>query len=71
MANVLKCPECSSTEVEALAAPKKKLSITKGLVGGALLGPLGAVAGGAVLGKSGKATLHCKKCGAIWEQKLK
>ena len=70
MAKKLKCPSCGSINVEALASPKKKMSIGKAAVGGLLLGPLGAVAGGAVLGKRGKATLHCCDCGAVWDQKL-
>lgn len=70
MGKKLKCPACGSLAVQAVAQPKKKLSISKGIVGGALLGPLGAVAGGTILGKKGKATLHCTQCGEVWRQKL-
>ncbi len=70
MSKTLRCPVCRSTMVTALAGPKKKMSLGKAVVGGALLGPLGAVAGGAGLGKRGKATLHCCECGHTWDQKL-
>lgn len=70
MGRKLECPSCGSLSVEAVAGPKKKMSISKGIVGGVLLGPLGAVAGGAGLGKRGKATLHCMECGEVWDQKL-
>lgn len=66
----LHCPKCRSKDIEAISQPGKKLSISKGLVGGALLGPIGAVAGGAMLGKKGKTTLHCRDCGNVWEKKF-
>lgn len=67
MARYLKCPKCKSTNVDEVSE-KKKVSITKGLIGGALLGPLGAAAG-ALNGKK-KHSFHCKDCGCIFEEKV-
>lgn len=69
MAKAIKCPKCKSTNFIVLDSGRKKMSIGKGLVGGALLGPLGAVAGGAVLGKKGKGDFQCCDCGHRWHQK--
>ena len=51
------CPKCLST---SLSAQKKGGSIVKGLVGGAILGPVGLLAGG--IGRN-KMDLYCLKCG--------
>ena len=51
------CPKCLST---SLSANKKGGSIVKGLVGGALLGPVGLLAGG--IGRN-KIDMYCMKCG--------
>ena len=51
------CPKCLST---SLRADKKGGSIVKGLVGGAVLGPVGLLAGG--IGRN-KIDLNCLKCG--------
>jgi len=51
------CPKCLST---SLSAQKKGGSIVKGLVGGALLGPVGLLAGG--IGRN-KIDMYCMKCG--------
>lgn len=52
-----KCPKCGST---ALSSNKKGYGIGKGIVGAALLGPVGLAAG--AIG-SGKVVLTCLKCG--------
>ncbi|WP_088227762.1 hypothetical protein [Desulfosporosinus sp. FKB] len=51
------CPKCLSTSV---TANKKGVGIGKAVVGGALLGPVGLLAGG--IGKN-KMELYCMKCG--------
>lgn len=51
------CPKCLST---SLSTNKKGGSITKGLVGGLVLGPLGLLAGG--IGRN-KIDMYCMKCG--------
>lgn len=66
MAKYLKCPKCKSTNVEEVSQTKK-VSIGKGLVGGLVLGPLGAAAG-ALNGKK-KHSFHCKECGYLFEEK--
>ena len=67
MGKYLTCPKCKSTNVEAVG-DKKKISVTKGLLGGALLGPIGAAAG-ALNGKK-KRTFHCQECGYIFDEKV-
>ncbi len=62
MAKKLKCPKCKSHNVQVVDG-KKKVSLAKGAVGGALFGPIGAVAGGAGLGKKGKYQCFCMNCG--------
>ncbi|WP_300768212.1 hypothetical protein [uncultured Bifidobacterium sp.] len=57
---------CSHREV-IVAGQKKKLSIAKGVVGGIVLGPLGAVAGGAGLGKT-QTQFVCTKCGKTFNK---
>lgn len=51
------CPKCLST---SLSAQKKGGSIVKGLVGGAIAGPVGLLAGG--IGRN-KIDVVCMKCG--------
>lgn len=51
------CPKCLST---SLSTQKKGGSIVKGLVGGAVLGPVGLLAGG--IGRN-KVDVVCMKCG--------
>ncbi len=63
-----RCPKCNSTNIQVMDG-KKKLSITKGLVGGLIGGPIGAVAGGAMLGKKGKYECICMSCGHKWKMK--
>ncbi len=62
----LKCPKCKSHNIQVIDG-KKKLSVTKGVVGGILMGPIGAVAGGVGLGKKGKYQCFCMDCGHRWK----
>ncbi len=55
------CPKCGSTSI---STTNKKLSITRGLVGGVLLGPIGAGVG-AVTSK--KVINVCINCGHNWK----
>ena len=54
---MMKCPRCGST---SLSGNKKGYGIGKGVVGAAILGPLGLIAGN--IG-SGKVIITCMKCG--------
>lgn len=62
---------CSHKEVlVGGASNKKKLSVGKAAVGGVLFGPLGALAGGAALGKTkSKQFFVCAKCGKTFTKK--
>lgn len=55
------CPKCGSTSI---STTNKKLSVTRGIVGGALLGPIGAGVG-AVTSK--KVMNVCMNCGHKWK----
>lgn len=68
MSKQIKCPKCKSANFMLLEDQKKAMSLGKGIVGGVLLGPIGAV-GGAIIGKKGKFDLVCQDCGHRWEQK--
>ena len=63
----LYCPRCGSKDVE-IAGTGKSYSVGKGVLGMALIGPVGAVAG--IDGKMDKSTCHCKKCGKIWKERI-
>lgn len=56
-ADMMRCPRCCST---SLSGNKKGYGIGKGVIGAALFGPLGLVAGN--IG-AGKVVITCMKCG--------
>lgn len=62
-ASKFKCPKCGSQEIQSLGVHKKGFSVGKAVVGGALTGGIGTVAGFA--GKKTKKTdfvcMHCGK----------
>jgi predicted RNA-binding Zn-ribbon protein involved in translation (DUF1610 family) len=55
------CPKCGSISVQPM---QKGFGLGKAVVGGALLGPLGLLAG--VVGKN-KVEMYCMKCGNKWK----
>lgn len=59
---------CHSLNVLPITT-ERKVSIGKGLVGGALFGPVGAAVG-AMSGKRGKTVFRCMDCGRTFEVKL-
>lgn len=60
--SVAYCPKCGSTSVQ-LRGKEEEYSVTRGIVGGLLLGP-----GGELLGfkDSGASQLVCMNCGSTW-----
>ena len=60
-------PFCIHKEV-IIAGQKKSMSLGKGVIGAALLGPLGAVGGAAGIGKH-KTQFVCAKCGKTFSCK--
>lgn len=69
MSKSIQCPKCGSRDFIAAKSSGKSLSLSKSLIGGALIGPPGLIAG-AILGTKGKVTLICKDCGHSWKEKL-
>ncbi len=75
-AKKIKCPRMGCDGIGIPVDTKKKFSFGKAavgnVVGGALLGPVGAVAGTmtGVKGKNGKTTFVCSKCGKVFEKKV-
>lgn len=59
------CPKCNSKSIQYVER-RKKLSVGRALVGGALLGGTGAVLGG-LTSKKIKGKLKCLKCGHEWK----
>lgn len=64
----LKCPKCKGRNIQTLGSTKKPLSLGKGIAGGLLIGPMGAV-GGAIIGNKGKYEVFCLDCGKRWKVK--
>lgn len=65
--NRIKCPSCSSINVQFLQQDKKSFSVGKAVGGALLTGGIGALAGFA--GKKGKKQWHCQNCGNLFETK--
>jgi len=69
----MKCPDCGSGNVQPVSkttSSRGGLSLSKGIIGGLLLGPLGAV-GGALMGNkksSSETYYHCMECGNEWKR---
>lgn len=59
----LHCPKCGSTSIQS---SNKKISVGRGIVGGALLGPIGAGVGALT---SKKIICKCLVCGHEWKIK--
>lgn len=59
------CPKCKSVSIQYVER-RKQLSLGRAVVGGALLGGVGAVLGG-VTSKKVKGKLKCLKCGYEWK----
>lgn len=73
----IKCPRFGCNGVGIPADTKKKFSIGKSLTGGllgfAVGGPIGSAVGASmngIKGKNGKTTFVCSKCGKVFEKKL-
>lgn len=65
--NAVTCPKCKSTNAVFMDNKKKSFSMGKAVVGTALTGGVGALAGFA--GKKGKDRWHCQDCGNTFETK--
>lgn len=66
----IKCPKCRGTNVVELAGQsRKKFSVGKTVAGGLLFGDVGAVVGGAVIGKKAEFEVVCLDCGHHWKLK--
>ncbi len=59
------CPKCKSTSIQYVER-KKRLSLTRGLVGNVIAGPLGAAVG-AITSKKYKGFVKCLNCGHTWK----
>lgn len=68
-ANILKCPNCDSLDVDFVKNDKKTFSVGKAAAGTLLTGGVGSLAGFA--GKKGNDVWHCKDCGNVFEIKKK
>lgn len=65
--NSVKCPKCSSSNVQFMQQDKKAFSVGKAVGGTVLTGGVGALAGFA--GKKGKKQWFCQNCNSIFETK--
>lgn len=63
--NRIKCPSCSSINVQFLQQDKKSFSVGKAVGGALLTGGIGALAG--FTGKKGNKQWHCLNCGNLFE----
>lgn len=67
MSKSMNCPKCGSTNIELLGNNRKAFSVGKALIGGAITGGVGLMAG--LIGKKGKYEVFCKDCGHRWKTK--
>lgn len=67
MSKAVKCKYCKSSNVEFMQNKRKGFSVGKAVVGGALTGGIGALAGFA--GKRGKNQFICRDCNRVFESK--
>lgn len=63
--NIAHCPKCKSTSIEYIE--RKKLSMTRGVAGNLLAGPVGGIVGAA--SKKPKGKVKCLNCGKEWKLK--
>jgi len=75
MSKRIKCPKWGCNGIGIPIDIKKKFSVSKSLVNGAvgaMFNPVGMVVGGAtgINGKSGKTTFVCSVCGRTWTGKV-
>ncbi len=68
MGKKVACPECGSVNCVLLGQDRKKISVTKGVIGAALLGPVG-LAGALIGNKKGKYQFYCQDCGQRFDVK--
>lgn len=59
------CPKCKSTSIQYVER-RKRLSIGRGIVGGAIAGPLGGAVG-SITSKKYKGFIKCLNCGHQWK----
>jgi len=73
MAKKIKCPKCKGINCMPLT-DKKKYSVGKGLVGGAVgafaLGPIGLIGAAAGMNGKKKISMMCSDCGTVFEVKV-
>ena len=77
MSKVVKCPKWGCGGIGIPVDTKKKFSFGKSLTGGllgyAVGGPIGSCIGGTmngIKGKNGKTKFVCQKCGNVFEKKI-
>ena len=63
--NIAHCPKCKSTSVEYIE--RKKMSLTRGIAGDILAGPVGGIVGAS--SKKPKGRMKCLNCGKEWKSK--
>jgi len=61
MAKQVKCGKCGSAQIQVLGQRRKSFSVGKAIVGGALTGGLGTLAG--FTGGKSKIDAFCTSCG--------
>ena len=60
MINTIRCPECQSEDVRLISSSRKEFSAGKAIIGGAVAGAPGLLAG--AIGKKGKEVYFCNHC---------